>query len=168
MDRRSFTALLPALLATASLQAQQGTMDHPTMGLPTAGPNNGNKPKGDVTLPTLDSGVYTPGTAYSSLPKRESHRYLLGMLKAGDIQMEMHETIQQPGALHEPSDKHLHNEIWCVRKGVCELTINGITRRMRAGDIGLVCAGDKHYIRNAGETQCAYFVITIGPPEQYT
>jgi mannose-6-phosphate isomerase-like protein (cupin superfamily) len=170
MDRRQFTALIPALLsATALAQSQQtGTMQHPVMGAARPGPPNGDKPKGAVTLPTLASGVYTPGAGYGSLPKRKSHRYLLGMLKAGDIQLEMHETIQEPGALHEPTDKHLHNEIWCVREGTCELTINGVSRIMHPGDIGLVCAGDLHYIRNAGETQCAYFVVTLGPPEQYT
>jgi mannose-6-phosphate isomerase-like protein (cupin superfamily) len=89
------------------------------------------------------------------------------MLTAGNIQLEMHETIQEPGALHEPTDKHLHNEIWFVQKGTCELTINGVTRRMNPGDVGLVCAGDLHYIRNAGDTQCTYFVVTLGPPEQY-
>jgi mannose-6-phosphate isomerase-like protein (cupin superfamily) len=169
MDRRTFTALMPALMAAAALQAQQsGTMDNPVPGLPTAGPLNGNKPKGNVTLPELQSGVYTPGAGYGSLPRRKSHRYLLGMLRAGNIQLEMHETIQEVGALHEPTDKHLHNEIWCVKSGTCELAVNGIVRRMREGDVGLVCAGDQHWVRNAGDTPCTYFVITLGPPERYS
>ena len=168
MNRREFAALAPALLSLASLanaQETTGTMDHPVMGQPTPGPNTGAKPKG--TLPTLESGVYTPGKGYGSLPKRTSHRYLVGMLKAGNIQIEMHETIQEPGAIHEPTEKHLHNEIWLVREGLAELTTNGVTRQMRAGDVGLCCAGDYHYIRNAGDTQCTYFVVTVGPPEQY-
>ena len=168
MDRRQFAALLPALLAARPLSAQQaGTMDHPVMGEPTLGPPNGNKPKGDVKLPTLVSGVYTPGAAYGSLPKRKSHRYFLGMLEAGNIQLECHETIQEAGALHEPDDTHKHNELWFVQEGNCELTINGVTRKMKAGDVGLVCAGNHHYIRNSGDTQCTYFVVTLGPPEQY-
>ena len=174
MDRREFATLLPALLAATTLlpetaAAQQtGTMDNPVMGTPTVGPPNGNKPKGDVALPTLVSGVYTPGAGYGSLPKRKSHRYLLGMLTAGNIQLECHETIQEVGALHEPDDTHKHNEIWFVQKGNCELTIDGVTRKMNPGDFGLVCAGHHHYIRNSGDTQCTYFVVTLGPPEQYT
>lgn len=179
MDRREFSTLLPALLAAAALlpesataqtpaQQQTGTMDNPVMGTPTPGPPNGNKPKGAVTLPTIVSGVYQPGASYGSLAKRTSHRYLLGTLKAGNIQLEMHETIQEPGALHEPTDKHLHNEIWLVREGTCELTINGVTRRMEIGDVGVVTAGDLHYVRNAGTTQCTYFVVTLGPSEQYS
>ena len=39
MDRRAFATLLPALLASLSLSAQEtGTMDHPVMGTPTPGP----------------------------------------------------------------------------------------------------------------------------------
>ena len=173
MDRREFAALLPALLAastflpeTAAAQ-QAGTMDHPVMGEPTLGPPNGNKPKGDVALPTLESGVYTPGAGYGSLAKRKSHRYFLGMLTAGNIQLECHETIQEVGAIHEPDDTHKHNEMWFVQKGQCELTIDGVTRKMNPGDVGLVCAGHHHYIRNSGDTQCTYFVVTLGPPEQY-
>lgn len=175
MDRREFSQLLPALLAATALlpdsaaaQQQAGTMDHPVMGTPAAGPPNGDKPKGNVVIPPIVSGVYTPGGGYGSQPKRVSHRYVLGMLKAGNIQLEIHETIQEPGALHEPTDKHLHNEIWLVKEGTCELTINGVTRRMNTGDIGIVNAGDLHYVRNAGDTRCTYFVVTLGPPEQYT
>ncbi len=167
MDRREFAALLPVFLATPALSAQQpGTMDHPVMGEPTPGPPNGNKPKGNVKLPTLISGVYTPGAGYGSVPKRKSHRYLLGMLEAGNIQLECHETTQEPGALHEPDETHKHNELWFVQEGSCELTINGVTRNMKAGDIGLVCAGNHHYI-HSGDKQCTYFVVTLGPPEQY-
>jgi mannose-6-phosphate isomerase-like protein (cupin superfamily) len=172
MDRREFAAIVPRLLAAVALMpeavAQQvptGDMEHPVMGQSTPGPASGAKPKG--ALPELVSGVYTPGAGYGSLPKRKSHRYLVGMLKAGNIQIEMHETIQEVGALHEPTEKHLHNEIWLVREGLCELTTNGVTRRMGPGDVGLCCAGDYHYIRNAGETQCTYFVVTVGPPEAY-
>ena len=174
VDRRSFAEALPALIAalaflpSEAIAQQAGTMEKPIMGKPTAGPPNGNKPKGAVTLPAITSSVYTPGASYGSLPKRASHRYVLGMLAAGNIQLEIHETIQEPGAEHEPTDKHLHNEIWLVREGTVDLTINGITRRMSPGDIGIVAAGDLHYVRNAGPTSCAYFVVTLGAPEQYT
>ena len=169
MNRRDFSALLPALLATSALSAQQtGTMDHPVLGTPTPGPPNGNKPKGAVKLPDLDSGVFTPGAGYGSLPRRKSHRYFLGMLPAGNLQLEGHDTIQEVGALHEPDETHLHNELWFVQQGHCELTINGVTRKMNPGDVGLVTAGNHHYIRNSGDTPCTYFVVTLGGPEQYT
>src|SRR5665213_3587990 len=169
MDRREFAGFLSAVVAASALlpesgAAQQvgatGTMEHPVMGLATPGPESGRKPKGE--LEELVSGVYSPGAGYGSAAKRTSHRYMVGMLKAGNIQMEIHETIQEVGAVHEPTDKHLHNEIWLVKEGVCELTTNGVTRRMVAGDVGLCCAGDLHYVRNAGDTQCTYFVVEGG------
>lgn len=168
MDRRTFSQLLPALAALGALLPETAlaqTGEQTTMGQATVGPG-GDKPKGE--LPTLTSGVFTPGPGYGSQPQRKSRRYLVGMLKAGNIQIEIHETHQEVGAPHEPIDKHLHNEIWLVREGVCELTTNGITRRMEAGDVGLCCAGDLHFVRNAGETPCTYFVVTIGPPERYS
>jgi len=121
---------------------------------------------GAETLPMLESGIFKPGSVKSgSVPKRTSQRYIAGMLKAGNIRLEMHETTQEVGAPHEPVDTHLHNEIWLIRQGTLELTTNGIAQRMEAGDVGICVAGDKHYIQNVGNTPAVYFVVTFGPPE---
>ena len=153
MDRREFAALLPALLATTTLLPETVSAQQPPVTAKTKAP-----------LPEIFSGVYPPGPATGS-GGREGHRYLAGMLKAGNIQIEMHETRQEPGTPHEAVGHHLHNEIWLVREGICELTTNGVTRRMVAGDVGICCAGDLHYVANAGDVPCEYFVVTVGPPE---
>lgn len=153
MDRREFTALLPALLAAAAV-TPESTSAQQSPGLTKTKP----------PLPEIVSGVYPPGPATGS-GGREGHKYLAGMLKAGNIQIEMHETRQEPGTPHEAVGHHLHNEIWLVREGICELTTNGVTRRMVAGDVGICCAGDLHYVANAGDVPCNYFVVTVGPPE---
>lgn len=166
MNRREFSALLPLATAVAALSPERGLSqvtgdaDHPVKGEPTPG-------FGAVrgALPTIVSGVYTPGKSNGPKAGHESFAYLAGMLTAGNIRLEMHESVQQPGAVHEPVGKHLHSEIWCVREGLCELMTNGVIRTMRPGDVGICCAGDLHYVRNAGDTQCTYFVITVGPPE---
>lgn len=145
MDRRQFAALLPALVA--------GVSSLPAKAAPPS-------------LPLVESGVFKPGPPRTgSLPKRASQAYTKGTLKAGDIQIEIHETRQEVGAPHEPIETHLHNEIWLVREGTVELTVNGVARRMQAGDIGICVAGDKHYIQNVGETPATYFVVAVGPPE---
>ena len=87
------------------------------------------------------------------------------MLTAGNIRLEMHETIQEPGAEHEPVDTHKHSEIWLVQRGSAVLWIEGVEHRMEAGDVGLVTAGDRHWIKNTGSGELAYFVVTLGPPE---
>jgi len=151
MDRREFSTLLPALLAATALLPEAVAQQTAT------------KPK--ILQPLLSSGVYKAGPPKNPAADRVSQPFIHGMLKAGNIQIEIHETRQKVGAIHEPDGTHLHNEIWLVKEGVCELNINGVSNRMEVGDVGIVTAGDHHWIRNAGDTQCAYFVVTVGPPE---
>jgi quercetin dioxygenase-like cupin family protein len=147
MDRREFATLLPALLACTALA-----------------PENALGQSG--SLPMIESGVYkpTPPKAGSQAGHTSSH-YLNGMLKAGNIRLEMHESTIQVGATHEPVGTHLHSEIWLVREGTAELTTNGVARKMEAGDVGICVAGDKHFIANTGDAPVTYFVVTVGPPE---
>ena len=143
MDRREFAGMLPALLA---------------VGLVAEGQEK-------ASLPLLASGVYPPGPVKDPTAQRQGRAFLKGMLKAGNIQLEMHETRQEPGTPHEAIGHHLHSEIWLVKEGTCELMTNGVVRKMEAGEVGLCCAGDEHWVKNAGDTVCSYFVVTVGPPE---
>lgn len=154
MDRREFAALVPALLAFGSLNVAEA--EGQDVGV-----------KKTAALPVLVSGVYPPGAPHSAniVPQRVSRSYVTGMLTAGNVRLEMHETMQEPGAPHEPVGTHVHNELWLVREGTVELTTNGVARRMVAGDVGICVAGDQHFIRNVGDTRATYFVVTIGPRE---
>jgi quercetin dioxygenase-like cupin family protein len=147
MDRREFAALLPILLAGSALA-----------------PKSAEGQSG--TLPTIESGVFKPTPPKAgSQEGHSSSRYLMGMLKAGNIRLEMHESTIQAGAQHEAVGTHLHNEIWLVRDGTAELTTNGVARTMVAGDVGICVAGDKHFISNTSDKPVTYFVVTVGPPE---
>jgi quercetin dioxygenase-like cupin family protein len=147
MDRREFAALLPVLLAGSGLVVEGA--DGQSAG-----------------LPVIESGVYKPTPAKTgSMAGHSSSRYLAGMLKAGNIRLEMHESTIQPGAEHEAVATHLHSEIWLVREGTAELTTNGVARTMVAGDVGICCAGDKHFVANTSDKPVTYFVVTVGPPE---
>jgi quercetin dioxygenase-like cupin family protein len=160
MDRRSFAAMLPgfvAMLGAAGSTAAAGQAVVNDGVARPQGPGDG--------LAWLESGVFAAGPESHPDGPRRSRTFLKGMLKAGDIQIEMHETWQAPGTPHEAIGHHLHNEIWLVKEGVCELMTNGVTRRMEAGEVGLCCAGDEHWVKNAGETACSYFVVTVGPRE---
>jgi quercetin dioxygenase-like cupin family protein len=147
MNRREFAALLPTLLAGSALVP-------------------GSIEAQSASLPVIESGVYKPSA--SKAGSQEGHfssRYVAGMLKAGNIRLEMHESIIRPGAQHEAVGTHLHNEIWLVREGTAELTTNGVAKTMVAGDVGICCAGDKHFISNTSDKAVTYFVVTVGPPE---
>lgn len=145
MDRREFAALFPALVAAAAAFPEQA---------------------GAAPLTAVQSGVFKPGPAKTgAVPKRASRAFTSGLLKAGDIRLEIHETTQEVGAPHEPEETHLHSEIWLVQSGTVELTVNGVPQRISAGEVGICVAGDKHYIQNAGDTPATYFVVAVGPPE---
>ena len=144
MDRREFAVGLPGLMALVAEAKGQA---------PAA------------PLKTLTSGTFKPGAGKASQARRTSHPYLAGMLKAGNIRLEMHETVQEAGAEHEPVGTHLHNEIWCVQRGTATLFINGTEHTMEAGDVGLVCAGDEHWIKHAGGGEGGGGVWGVGARE---
>ena len=147
LNRREFTGLLPALLAVSGLVPEMA---------------EGQRPP----LKELESGVFQPTPPKAgSQAGHSSSSYLAGMLKAGNIRLEMHESTIQPGADHEAVGTHLHSEIWLVREGTAELTTNDVARTMVAGDVGICCAGDKHFISNTSDKPVTYFVVTVGPPE---
>ncbi len=147
MDRREFGLGLPALLAVAGMVEAQSPVKTP------------------VELKTLSSGVFKPSAPKAGQEGHSGQQFLTGLLTAGNIRLEMHESVQQPGAPHEAVGTHKHSEIWFVTRGVASLYINGTEHRMEAGEVGLVCAGDQHWIKNAGDTELAYLVVTVGPPE---
>ena len=147
LNRREFTGLLPALLAASGLVSEMA---------------EGQR----APLKELESGVFQPTPPKAgSQAGHSSSSYLAGMLKAGNIRLEMHESTIQPGADHEAVGTHLHSEIWLVREGTAELTTNGVARKMVAGDVGICVAGDKHFIANTSDAPVTYFVVTVGPPE---
>jgi quercetin dioxygenase-like cupin family protein len=163
MDRREFASIVPALLAIAgalpgAAEAQAGAAGSPpaTAG---AGAGAGRQPK------ELASGVFKPQAGRGMQGGHESHQFLTGMLSGGTIRLEMHQSVQQAGAQHEAVGTHKHSEIWLMQRGTATLYLNGTEHTMEAGDVGLCCAGDEHWIGNKSDGEIEYFVVTVGPPE---
>lgn len=157
VNRREFAGMVAALMALAA-QTSDAQMGGASGGQVTSGA----PPR---QLPELHSGVFKPQPGKGMVGGHESHQFLAGMLKAGNIRLEMHESVQQPGAPHEAVGTHKHSEIWLVQRGTATLYLNGVEHTMEAGDVGLCCAGDEHWIANKGADELAYFVVTVGPPE---
>ena len=159
LNRRDFAGMVAALLGSVSVLGAKAEAQA-AAGAAAAGAGAGPRP-----LKELTSGVFKPQPGRGMQGGHESHQFLTGMLKAGNIRLEMHESVQAPGAPHEAVGTHKHSEIWLVQRGVGTLYLNGTEYTMQAGDVGLCCAGDEHWVANGGDTELAYFVVTVGPPE---
>lgn len=80
------------------------------------------------------------------------------------------EELRQPGALvqivvtppgsHIPPHHHRTSvEVYVVRRGVCELVVNGEHHEIRAGDVVLMEPGDVHALTNRGQEEFEVLVV---------
>jgi mannose-6-phosphate isomerase-like protein (cupin superfamily) len=75
----------------------------------------------------------------------------------------VHESALSPN--QEPHPPHHHNgeEMFLMIDGTLEVTINGKASRITKGSVAFIGSGDQHGIRNVGTTPAKYFVIELGP-----
>lgn len=87
---------------------------------------------------------------------------LKGKLATGES-VEVHETTLSPGGAPHPPHRHAHSEMWLIREGTVDITVNNNTTRLGPGSVGFVSSNDEHGIKNVGLTPATYFVVAIGP-----
>ena len=104
---------------------------------------------------------------FDNLPVRTANnaqfRDVLKRRIATGESLEVHETTLPPGGTPHPAHHHVHSEMWLIREGTVEITVNGTSSRLGPGSVGFVQSNDEHGIRNAGTTPATYFVVAIGP-----
>ena len=142
--RRELIASLPALLIPAALGA--GTAASAT---PTAN---------DLPSATYPFAQLTARKAEAA----EFRDVLKGKLATGEA-IEVHQTTLLPAAMPHPPHRHEHSEMWLIREGTVELTIEGKTTQMGPGSVGFVRSNELHGIKNAGAGPATYFVVAVGP-----
>jgi mannose-6-phosphate isomerase-like protein (cupin superfamily) len=89
-------------------------------------------------------------------------KIIKGKLATGE-HLEAHETTLPPNGFPHPPHHHLHSEMWLIREGTVELTINGTSHRLGAGGVGFVHSNEEHGIKNVGTGPATYYVVAIGP-----
>ncbi|HXM92852.1 MAG TPA: cupin domain-containing protein [Candidatus Dormibacteraeota bacterium] len=120
ISRRNMCLLLPATLIPGCLRpeglaAQEGSMPsamYPFEKLPIRTPNNA-----------------------------QVRNVLKGKLATGES-LEVHETILPPGGAPHAAHHHVHSEMWLIREGTVELTVNGKSCRLGPGSVGFVHSND--------------------------
>jgi quercetin dioxygenase-like cupin family protein len=148
IDRRNLMSLLPVVIA-------QGTM---ISALSDAAAGQ-TAPQSAV----FPSAVYE----YASLPVHSSkssvsRAVLKGKLATGES-IEVHETTLPPGGAPHPPHHHIHSEMWLIREGTVEITIEGKAHRIGPGSVAFVKSNDEHGITNPSDKSASYFVVAIGP-----
>lgn len=141
VTRRELCAMLPAMLLPAMLRAEA-----------TAAEGN-----------ILPSAMYpfeklTPHKSNTA----EIREVLKGKLATGES-IEVHQTTLAPAAMPHPPHRHIHSEMWLIREGTVELTVEGKSTQMGPGSVGFVHSNDEHGIKNVGAVPATYFVVEIGP-----
>src|ERR1700676_4526416 len=82
--------------------------------------------------------------------KAEIRDVLKGKLATGES-IEVHETTLPPGGAPHPPHHHEHSEMWLIREGTVEFTVNGASKRAGPGSAAFAASNDEHGIRNSGE-----------------
>lgn len=119
--------------------------------------------------PQSDEAASLPSSMYP-FPKLVLHTsetaatraVLKGKLATGES-VEVHETTLPPGNAPHPPHHHPHSEMWLIREGTVDITVNNTTTRLGPGSVGFVRSNDEHGIMNVGLTPATYFVVAIGP-----
>ena len=140
LTRRDMCLLFPSALLPALLVASQ-TEEQPS--LPTA------------MYPFDRLPVHASSTAVT-------RAVLKGKLATGES-VEVHETTLPPGAAPHPPHRHAHSEMWLIREGTVDITVNDQTTRLGPGSVGFVRSDDEHGIKNVGLVPATYFVVALGP-----
>jgi quercetin dioxygenase-like cupin family protein len=132
LSRRDIAALLPALLA-ATTKSVLPSQSYPYADLPV---------KTNPETHTESRQVF----------RGETH---------GGFEIACHMTKLQPGMAPHPPHKHLNEEIFFLREGTMELTVEGRANRIGPGSVFYIASNEMHGARNVGDVPAQYFILEL-------
>jgi len=118
-------------------------------------------------LAAADESLPSAAFAFDKMPVQaldhaEVRRIMKGKLATGES-VEVHESTLPPNGYPHAAHHHAHSEMWLVREGTVQLTINGTSHLIGPGGLGFVHSNEEHGIKNVGDVPATYFVVAIGP-----
>jgi mannose-6-phosphate isomerase-like protein (cupin superfamily) len=143
MTRRDLCKLLPAAML-------------PLADLPLA-----EASEQDNSLPSA-SYPFEKLTAHTAPSGAQTRSIFKGKLATGES-IETHATTLPPGVMPHAPHHHVHSEMFFMREGTLELTVNGTMYPLGPGSVGFVRSNEEHGVKNVGTTPANYFVVAIGP-----
>ncbi len=143
MTRREMCLLLPGAALSGAAAP-----------LVLAGEQDNSLPSGGFPFESL--------TAKSAASGAQIREILKGKLATGES-LETHATTLPPGAMPHPPHRHVHSEMFLLREGTLELTVNGKTYPLGPGSVGFVRSNEEHGVKNVGSAPANYFVVEMGP-----
>ena len=103
---------------------------------------------------------------YEDLPVRASGQNSFRPILEGETHegfpIEAHATELAPGSLPHPGHRHRHEEMFLIREGTVEVTIEGKGTQLGPGSVAFIASNEDHAIHNVGSTRAKYFVIALG------
>ena len=107
------------------------------------------------------------GKTFGELEAKESatgrsRPILKGVSPSTGITIEAHQTTLLPGKSPHPPHHHVHDELFLVRAGSLDYTVNGKTYHLGPGSAALATNNEEHTVRNVGADPAEYFVVAIG------
>jgi quercetin dioxygenase-like cupin family protein len=94
-------------------------------------------------------------------PPNGGHREVVDSPTLTLPRFECHVSTLKPGASTTPRNRDPGDELFIVKSGALEVTLNGIASRIGAGSLFYVAPNDERTMRNIGSAPCSYQVFKV-------
>ena len=112
-------------------------------------------------LPLLGPAVFERGSIAAKATAVGEVRSFFTMRTATLDQLEVHETMLNPGKMpHEPH-KHPNEEMLVIRQGTLEALVKGEWKRVGPGSVIFNASNELHGLKNVGSEPAVYTVINF-------